>query len=65
MLASLQIKPGGIVCYTLKYDLYENSDYPAVHKDMVEKGIWEDAGHSEKYNALPGDEVSALLRMLS
>eukprot|EP00958_Prasinococcus_capsulatus_P025500 scaffold4368_cov348-Prasinococcus_capsulatus_cf.AAC.5 len=51
------IKPGGIVCYTLKYDLYENSDYPAVHKDMEEKGIWECAGHSEKYDALPGDKV--------
>mmetsp|Transcript_7560 Transcript_7560/g.30715 ORF Transcript_7560/g.30715 Transcript_7560/m.30715 type:complete len:233 (-) Transcript_7560:136-834(-) len=52
------VKVGGIVCYTLKLDLYEASDYPAIHKQLVDDGTWEDAGHSEPYAALPGDEGS-------
>ena len=52
------VKVGGIICYTLKLDLYEASDYPALHKKLVDEGVWEDAGHSEPYAALPGDQGS-------
>ena len=48
---------GGIVSYTLKLDLHDASDFPAVHESMVKEGIWESAGHSKPYTALPGDKV--------
>ena len=54
---ALAVKPGGI-CYTLKLDLYESSDYKTMHQELQDAGIWEDAGHSEPYSALPGDQGS-------
>ena len=51
------VRVGGIVSYTLKLDLHDASDFPAVHESMVKEGIWESAGHSKPYTALPGDKV--------
>lgn len=50
------VKVGGTIVYTLREDLFAASDYPAVHDKLVADGVWENAGHSEPYAALPGDE---------